>query len=89
VGISRDYPLKTRPSKQPIGEILEYAIIPSNPLIYPKSKQGLEVVGNLAPDIAYLVGRNPLCVVRELAVSCRSSLSYRMSGHLTLQFTSL
>jgi hypothetical protein len=41
VGISRDYPLKTRTSKQPIEEILGYEIIPSHPLKYPKSKQGL------------------------------------------------
>jgi hypothetical protein len=41
VGISRDYPLKIRTSKQPIGEISGYEIIPSHPLKYPKSKQGL------------------------------------------------
>jgi hypothetical protein len=41
VGISQDYPLETRPSKQPIGEIPGYQIIPSNPLKYPRSKQGL------------------------------------------------
>jgi hypothetical protein len=40
-GISRDYPLKTRSSKQPTGEILGYKIIPSHPLKYPRSKQGL------------------------------------------------
>jgi hypothetical protein len=42
VGISRDYPLKTRTSKQPTGEILRYELIPSHPLKYPRSKQGLE-----------------------------------------------
>jgi hypothetical protein len=42
VGISRDYPLKTRTSKQPIGEIPGYEIIPSHPLKYPRIKQGLE-----------------------------------------------
>jgi hypothetical protein len=42
VGISRDYPLKTRTSKQPIGEIPGYEIIPSHPLKYPRSKQGLK-----------------------------------------------
>jgi hypothetical protein len=41
VGISRDYPLKTRTSKQPIGEVSGYEIIPSHPLKYPRSKQGL------------------------------------------------
>jgi hypothetical protein len=41
VGISRDYPLKTRNSKQPIGEISGYKIIPFHPLKYPRSKQGL------------------------------------------------
>jgi hypothetical protein len=41
VGISRDYPLKTRTSKQPIGEISGYEIIPSHPHKYPRSKQGL------------------------------------------------
>jgi hypothetical protein len=43
VGISRDYPLKTRPSKQPTEDILGYKIIPSNPLKYLRSKQGLMV----------------------------------------------
>jgi hypothetical protein len=43
VGISWDYPLKTRTSKQPVGEILGYEIIPSHPLKYPRSKQGLIV----------------------------------------------
>jgi hypothetical protein len=42
VGISRDYPLKTRTSKQPIREIPGYEIIPSHPLKYPRSKQGLK-----------------------------------------------
>jgi hypothetical protein len=32
---------KTRTSKQPIGEIPEFEIIPSHPLKYPRSKQGL------------------------------------------------
>jgi hypothetical protein len=41
VGISRDYLLKTRTSKQPIGEISGYEIIPSDPLKYSRSKQGL------------------------------------------------
>jgi hypothetical protein len=41
VGISRDYPLKTRTSKQPIGKIPGYEIIPSHPLKYLRSKQGL------------------------------------------------
>jgi hypothetical protein len=41
VGISRDYPLKTQTSKQPIGEVLGYEIIPSHPLKYPRSKQAL------------------------------------------------
>jgi hypothetical protein len=41
-GISRDCPLKTQPSKQHTGEILGYEIITSNPLKYPKSKQGLK-----------------------------------------------
>jgi hypothetical protein len=43
VGISRDYPRKTRTSKQPIVEIPGYEIIPSHPLKYPRSKQGLNV----------------------------------------------
>jgi hypothetical protein len=41
VGISWNYPLKTRTSKQPIGEIPGYEIIPFHPLKYPRSKQGL------------------------------------------------
>jgi hypothetical protein len=41
MGISRDYPLKTQTSKQPIGEIPGYEIIPSHPLKYLRSKQGL------------------------------------------------
>jgi hypothetical protein len=41
VGISRDYPLKTRTSKQPTGEISGYELIPSHPLKYPRRKQGL------------------------------------------------
>jgi hypothetical protein len=41
VGISRDYPLPTRPSKQPIRDFPGYGIIPSDPLKYTKSKQGL------------------------------------------------
>jgi hypothetical protein len=44
MGISRDYPLKTWTSKQPIGEIPGYEIIPSHPLKYPRSKQGLREV---------------------------------------------
>jgi hypothetical protein len=43
VGIFRDYPLKTRTSKQPNGEIPGYKLIPSHPLKYPRSKQGLKV----------------------------------------------
>jgi hypothetical protein len=43
MGISRDYPLKPQTSKQPIGEITKYEIIPSHPLKYPSSKQGLNV----------------------------------------------
>jgi hypothetical protein len=42
VGISRDYPLKTRTSKQPIREIPGFEIIPYHPLKYPRSKQGLK-----------------------------------------------
>jgi hypothetical protein len=42
VGISRDYPLKNRTSKQPIGEIPGYKLIPFHPLKYPRSKQGLK-----------------------------------------------
>jgi hypothetical protein len=42
VEISRDYPRKTQTSKQPIGKILGYEIIPSHPLKYPRSKQGLD-----------------------------------------------
>jgi hypothetical protein len=41
VGISRNYPLETRTSKEPMGEIPGYEIIHSRPLKYPKSKQGL------------------------------------------------
>jgi hypothetical protein len=44
VGISRDYPLQIRPSKQPVEKILGYGIIPFNPLKYPRSKLGLKVV---------------------------------------------
>jgi hypothetical protein len=43
MGISRDYPLKTRNSKQPIGKIPRFKIIPFHPLKYPRSKQGLKV----------------------------------------------
>jgi hypothetical protein len=45
VGISRDYPLKTRISKQPIREIPRFKIIPSHLLKYPRSKQGLKLIG--------------------------------------------
>jgi hypothetical protein len=45
VGISRDYPLKTRTSKQPTGEISGFKIIPSHPLKYLRSKQGLRDEG--------------------------------------------
>jgi hypothetical protein len=41
VGIFRDYPLKTWTSKQPIGKITGYELIPTYPLKYPRSKQGL------------------------------------------------
>jgi hypothetical protein len=44
VEISRDHPLKTRTSKQPIRKILGYEIIPSQPLKYPRSKEGLIVL---------------------------------------------
>jgi hypothetical protein len=43
VGISRDYPLKTRTSKQPIRKVPGYEIMPSHPLKYPRSKQGLRM----------------------------------------------
>jgi hypothetical protein len=43
VGISRDYPLKTQTSKQPTGEISGYELIPSHPLKYSRSKQGMKV----------------------------------------------
>jgi hypothetical protein len=43
VGIFRNYPLKTRTSKQPNGEIPRYKIIHSHPLKYPRSKQDLKV----------------------------------------------
>jgi hypothetical protein len=43
VGISRDYLLKTWINKQPTEEIPEYELIPSYPLKYPRSKQGLTV----------------------------------------------
>jgi hypothetical protein len=49
VGISRDYPLKIRSSKQPIGEIPGYEIIPSHPLKYSISKQGLKDSGWVGP----------------------------------------
>jgi hypothetical protein len=57
VGISRDYPLKTRTSKQPTGEIPGYKLIPSHPLKYPRSKQGLKVE---IKEIAYF--QNYRCV---------------------------
>jgi hypothetical protein len=44
VGISQDYPLKTRTSKQPIREIPRYEIISSHSLKYPRSKQGLTML---------------------------------------------
>jgi hypothetical protein len=50
MGISRDYPLKTRTSKQPIGEVPGYEIIPSHPLKYPRSKQGLNVLPSVTPS---------------------------------------
>jgi hypothetical protein len=52
VGISRDYPLKTQTSKQPIGEVPGYEIIPSHPLKYPRSKQGLIVESNLLAAVS-------------------------------------
>jgi hypothetical protein len=45
VGISRDYPLKTQTNKQPIEKILEYELISTHPLKYPRSKQGLQGLG--------------------------------------------
>jgi hypothetical protein len=57
VGISRDYLLKTRTSKQPIGEIPGYEIIPSHPLKYPRSKQGLTHLSSLSFPCALLQGR--------------------------------
>jgi hypothetical protein len=54
VGISRDYPLKTRTSKQPTGEIPGYELIPSHPLKYPRSKQGLKIVVLLAINVEKL-----------------------------------
>jgi hypothetical protein len=49
VGISRDYPLKTRTSKQPTGEIPGYELIPSHPLKYLRSKPGLRRGSRGAP----------------------------------------
>jgi hypothetical protein len=57
VGISRDYPLKTRTSKQPIGEILGFEIIPSHPLKYPRSKQGRSELAGIVQTGACLLGR--------------------------------
>jgi hypothetical protein len=41
MGISRDYPLKIRTSKQSIGKIPGFEIIPFHPLKYPRNKQSL------------------------------------------------
>jgi hypothetical protein len=46
VGLSWDYPLKTRTNKQPIGEVPGYEIILSHPLKYPRSKRGLNQYGS-------------------------------------------
>jgi hypothetical protein len=43
VGISRDYTLQTRPSKQPIEDFPRYKI-PSHPLKYTRSKQGFKTL---------------------------------------------
>jgi hypothetical protein len=56
VGISRDYPLKTRTSKQPTGKIPEYELIPSHPLKYPRSKQGLKIQVTLRETIRLVQG---------------------------------
>jgi hypothetical protein len=45
-GISRDYPLKIRTSKQSIGEIPGFEIIPSHPLKYLRSKQDPKKMDN-------------------------------------------
>jgi hypothetical protein len=45
VEISQNYSLKTRTNKQPIGKIPGFDIISSHPLKYPRSKQGLNVLG--------------------------------------------
>jgi hypothetical protein len=58
VGIFPDYPLKTRPSKQPSGEIPGYHMIPSNPLKYPRSKQGLMMLETL-PEVGTLKKAKP------------------------------
>jgi hypothetical protein len=55
-GICGDIPglsLKIRTSKQPIREIPGYEIIPSYPLKYPRTKQGLT---HLTSTISYTVG---------------------------------
>jgi hypothetical protein len=59
VGISRDYPLKTRTSKQPIGEISGFEIILSHLLKYSRSKQGLRVVAMLPNFFGELFIRLP------------------------------
>jgi hypothetical protein len=58
VRISRDYPLKTRTSKQPIGKILGYEIIPSHPLKYLRSKQGLKAEYSSSGNLWCALQRN-------------------------------
>jgi hypothetical protein len=55
MAISRDYPHQTRPSKQTIGEILGYRIIPTKPLKYLRSKQDLKYIPPLFLDIRCIV----------------------------------
>jgi hypothetical protein len=46
VRISQDYPLQTRPSKQPNADFSGYRTIPSNFYKYPKHKQGFSGIVN-------------------------------------------
>jgi hypothetical protein len=56
VGISRDYPLQTRPSKQPIGDFPGYGIIPSDPHKYTKALFTSRVFEGMGGD--YFVSRD-------------------------------
>jgi hypothetical protein len=74
VGISQDYPIKTQTSKQSIGEIPRFKIIPFHPLKYPRSKQGLR---DLRQRFGWTAPLAPTRAVSLRAWSCPSVTTAR------------